>query len=295
LPPPIPGMYSKVRGVEVTAAMESKDQIENVRINIKRNLPIFEDMPEYNKIKGRNKKIAIVGGGPSLKKHIDELREFRTIISCGSVHDYLISVGVIPTYATNCDPDALCKEYFTKPDSEVKYLISTNSHPDLFEALKGQQLITWHCHSGEQQEELIKLEAERGKAYNGVGGGCTVGLRSICLALNMGYCNQHLFGFDSCMADAEGKEHHAYGWAKPEIEEGYISQVHKIRLGGTDGPETKEYYVAGYQLAQLENYKHFYCAHRAYFIPTFHGEGAMSAFHALIEQDIDKQLAKGVI
>jgi len=291
MPPPTIGKYSRIKGVATSAAIASGDQLVNVRINMGKDYPRFEKLPEFNKLKGNTKKIALVGGGPSLKNNLEELKTFKTIISCGSVHDYLMSVGIVPTYAANCDPDKISSYYFTKPDSEIKYLISSNSHPSVFETLKDYQVVMWHCHSDEQKEELIKLETEKGNTYNGVGGGCTVGLRSICLALSMGYSNIHFFGFDSCVADEEGKEHHAYGYASDEEEKIMDKKIHKIRLGHAEGPSSKEYYVVGYQLAQLENFKDFYCAHRMYFKPTFHGGGALDAFHKMIESDLEQQLA----
>lgn len=295
LPPPIMNAYSRVQGVQTNAAIASGDQLVNVRINMKGIYSRIEELPEYMKLKGRNKSIALIGGGPSLKDNLDELRTFRTTISCGSVHDYLISQNIIPTYAANCDPDKISSDYFTKPDSEVKYLISSNSHPAVFEKLKEYQIVMWHCHSAEQSEELIKLEAEKGRTYQGIGGGCTVGLRSICLALNMGYSNIHLFGFDSCMGDAEGKAHHSYEYASDEEEAIMDKRIHKIRLGPKNGPSSREYYVVGYQLAQLENFKDFYSKHRMYFRPTFHGDGALSEFYNMIEKNIDEQLSKGAI
>jgi len=282
--------FVRLKDIETTAAIESKDQLENVLTNLERNIPRLEDMTEYGKPKGA-KRIALVGGGPSLKDNLSELSSFRTIISCGSVHDYLISNGIIPTYATNCDPDRLCKNYFKKPDTEVKYLLSSNCHPELFEQLEGHQLSMWHCHSEEQVDTIKKIEFSKNRSYNGIGGGCTVGLRSISIAISFGYSNIHFFGFDSCMGDAYGAVHHAYNWAADEHNE---EKIYKIKLGKEVGGE-KNYYVAGYQLAQLEQFKHFYCAHRMYFNPVFHGEGAMADYYAMIYKGIDEILAKGAI
>lgn len=280
---PPPNSFTRLKGVTTNAAIAAEDQLKNVRENIKLKIPRFQDIPEFNKVKGFNKKIALVGGGPSLKLHLKELKEFRAIIACGSVHDYLISNNIIPTYAANCDPDDVCANYFTKADTEVKYLISSNSSSKLFKLLEDKQVILWHCHSEEQQSELIELEGKLGNAYQAVGGGCTVGLRSISLALCMGYGNLHFFGFDSCMAGEDGRIHHAYEWSTPE-EKDLIDKVYCIRLGPESGPTDKGYFVAGYQLAQLENFKDFYGRHKDYFKPTFHGGGALSDFLDLMRQ-----------
>ncbi len=278
-----PGTFTRVRGIQTNSATSTDVMFENVIKNMKLKLPMFESLVEYNKVKGKDKKIALIGGGPSLKNNLDELREFKTTIACGSVHDYLITKGIIPTYAANCDPSPVCANYYSKPDSEVKYLIASNADAKVIEALKDTQLIMWHCHSEELQERMINLSRETYKTdYQAVGGGCTIGLRGISLAMCMGYTNIHFFGFDSCMGE-DGTQHHAYAWSDPE-ESKLIEKVHRIQLGPESGPTSKAYYVAGYQLAQLENFKEFYCNHHAYFNPTFHGGGALSDYYDLITQ-----------
>ena len=282
MPPPASyNGFSLLKGVTTSAAIGTVDQLANIRENLKLRHPMMYNLPGFNKVKGSDKKIALVGGGPSLKNTIHELKDYKTIISCGSVHDYLITNGIIPTYATNCDPSYVSAEYFRKSDTEVMYLIGTNSDKAVFKVLDGKQIAVWHCHSEEQEQELVKIEAEYGRNYQGVGGGCTVGLRSISIALTLGYSNLHFFGFDSCMGD-DGVTHHAYDW-QTEGEESSIDQVYKIQLGSKEGPNGKNFYVAGYQLAQLENFKQFYTAHYGYFVPTFHGGGALSAYVDLIK------------
>ena len=274
-----------VKGIQTNAATSTNDMLENIIENMKYKFPIFEGLTEYNKPKGWDRKIALVGGGPSLKNTIHELKEYRTIMSCGSVHDYLINNNVIPTYAVNCDPSPISANYFTKADPEVKYLIASHADRKLIAALGGKQIILWHCHSEDLQEQIFKIEREENnRDYNAVGGGCTVGLRAISLAMCMGYGNIHFYGFDSCMGD-DGEQHHAYDWANPEEENPLIDKVYKIHLGPTTGPENnKHYYVAGYQLAQLENFKDFYASNKDYFIPTFHGGGALADYLELIKR-----------
>ena len=280
--PPSSG-FVRLKGISTQAACSSDVMLDQVRENMKLNLPMVQNLPEFNKVKGKNKQIALVGGGPSLKNYLNELKEYKTIISCGSVHDYLITNNIIPTYAVNCDPDPVCAKYFTKSDTEVKYLIASNAAKEVIEILKDKQLILWHCHSDEQKDELIKIEWETYKRdYQGIGGGCTVGLRSISIAMCLGYSNIHMFGFDSCMKK-DGTDHHAYDWATPE-ESNLIEKIHRLQIGPEEGPEGKDYYLAGYQLAQLENFKDFYYRHREYFIPTFRCDGALPDYYKLIKR-----------
>lgn len=287
---PLPPMVMLGK-VDTLAATGWEEQVANANINLRLGLPFIDKLPEFGKKKGHDRPIALVGGGPSLKDHLDELRKFNTIISCGSVHDYLISNGFKPRYATNCDPDPVCANYFTKKDPETIYMFASTSSPKLIEALNGYPVVLWHCHSEDHYPHIQKIQEElKLDSYYGVGGGCTVGLRSISIAMALGYTNIHFFGFDSCMAD-EGNGHHAYEFSTEE-ENNLIEKIYRIRLGDTSGPLGKLYYVAGYQLAQAENFKAFYCKYSEYFQPTFHGEGLLKETYELLLR-VDEEIMQG--
>jgi hypothetical protein len=90
--------YVPLRSVSTTTATAQEDIFKNIEKNIKRGLPKFESLPDFRNIKHKSKKIAIVGGGPSLKDNLDELRNFDVILVAGSPHDYLLENGINITY-----------------------------------------------------------------------------------------------------------------------------------------------------------------------------------------------------
>lgn len=261
--------------INTVTATSTETFIDNIKANIARNLPRIQSLPEFRKPKG-DKKIALVGGGPSLKNHLEELREFKTIIACGSSNDFLMSNNIIPTYTTVCDPDAISALYLSKTDTETKYLVASGCDEAVFTALKDKQIILWHCHSDEQAEQVKKFEPN----YEAISGGCTVGLRSLSIAILFGYKNIHLFGFDSCLG--ENSEHHAYGFSS-EIENDHIGQIYDIKLG-LETPGEKIYRCIGYQLAQADHFRMYYEAFHWYFDPTFHGTGLLPDLIALIRK-----------
>src|SRR5262249_44207632 len=124
--------------------------------------------------------IAIVGGGPSLTSQLEKLKEYDTIMVCGSAHDYLVSTGIIPTYCIVCDPDAIMASYLTKPHKDVTYLLGTQCHAAVFDALKNNKCYTWDSVGTAFSEEFNDSKA-------GVNGGCTVGTRAIVCAMCFGY------------------------------------------------------------------------------------------------------------
>ena len=129
----------------------------------------------------------------------------------------------------------------------------------------------WHCASQADAPFIDKLEP----GFFGVGGGCTVGLRSINIALMFGYTNQHYWGFDSCL-DENGADH-AYALSTEQEKLGLIGEngkIHRVRIGD-NLPTSKVYHCMGYQLAQMQHFKQHYEAFGHMFTPTFHGEGVL--------------------
>lgn len=275
--------WARLDGVNTHTAVAMDDIFENYKGNIGRNLPRMVQMPEFFKVKGKEKKVAIVGGGPSLKDNLDELRTFRVIIAAGSANDYLMEHGIIPTYTVLCDPDPIMARYIERQDTEVKYLVASTCHNTVYETLAGKQIIMWHCDSDELREKFKELEP----AYVGVGGGSTVGLRSISMALLLGYNNLHLFGFDSCYG--KDGEHHAYGFKDEEYEKLGLGETYRITPKNIEAgpPDANDpvYICAGYHLAQIHQFKDYYSKYRDVFNVTVHGDGLLAATVKLMNEE----------
>jgi uncharacterized Rossmann fold enzyme len=276
--------WNKLGGVTTTAATSTDESMDDVRANIGRGYPWFHDVcliRDENKIPGR--RIALVGGGPSLKNTVGELLDFTTVIVCGSAHDWMQEHSPrIPTYCAVCDPDPVMANYLRKPDKDTTYLISSHVNPVVYDALDGHNIIMWHCWPiGEGNEEAKDFLQEHTPGWVAIGGGCTVGLRSITIAMMMGYTDLHFFGFDSCMTMQD--DHHAYPFIDPTKE--FLGDVYdvKIGMGEINGPEMKAYRVAGYQLAQAEHYKQSLMAFGHLFKPTFHGPGLLADMQRMID------------
>lgn len=278
--------------ISTQAATNISDHLAYVKQNILRRLPWFYSQPEYQKVKGRSKKVALIGGGPSLKNYIDDIKQFDVVISCGSVNDFLMENGIVPTYSVICDPDPISINYFKHTDTQVKYLLATCCSPKIFDHFdKDKQVILWNCHSDECAKKL-KEEYEETKSeelaailalyVNSTGGGCTVGLRALSLAISMGYNNIHMFGFDSCIA--VGDKHHAYDFSDKSEELGVIYEIKLAPLDRDPGDLDRTFYCAGYQLAQAEHFKVFYGMYHQIFTPVVYGDGLIAYGLDLIHQ-----------
>lgn len=286
---PLP--YIPLAKVNTMAATAIDEMYANVKRSVQAGYKRFNELPEFQKIKGRTFPISIVGGGPSLKKpevqkELKELAKRGPIMAAGSSHDWLIRNGIHPDYTSICDADPITALYAREcnDNPNAKYLLATCVAKETFDIFDRNKIYIWHCHSDEIYEKIRQDSLE--KEYHGVGGGCTVGLRSISLCAMLGYSNIHFFGFDSCLSE---EEHHAYEF-QDETKES-LGQLHKIRLGippekGGNGPTEKVYICAGYQLAQASHFQEFYLAHKGMFVPTFHGEGLLKdQFEMMMEAE----------
>jgi hypothetical protein len=267
--------FQKLEVVNTQAATPSSITKLKILDNLKRNLPTLHGMPEFKQIK--SEPIALIGGGPSVSNYIEEIKGFKYTIACGSAHDFCVKNNIIPTYATACDPDPITANYLTKPQIWTKYLIASGCDKKVFDYLKGFSTYIWHCHS----DDYMDMRAQMGGEYQAVGGGCTVGLRSLSIALMLGYWDIHFYGFDSCMGD--NLEHHAYDFSD-ETEE--IGQIYTVRFGNEKNSfKEKDYKCAGYQLAQASHFKEFYSQYCNVFKPTFHGDGLLPAMVRHIQNE----------
>ena len=284
--------WNKLGGVTTSAATSTDESMDNVRANISLSLPWFHDVCLVReKSKAPKGRIALVGGGPSLKDTVHELMDFTTIMACGSSHDWLQEHSPrAPTFCVVCDPDPVMANYLRRPDRRTTYLISSHANPIVYDALAGHEVVMWHCWPiGDGDEEAKVFLNERTPGWVAIGGGCTVGLRAISMALMMGYSDLHFFGFDSCMTT---EDHHAYPFVDPTKE--FLGDVYDVRIGmgQVNGPGAKVYRVAGYQLAQAEHYKQTLMAFGGAFKPTFHGPGLLADMQASIDLETKRLKAE---
>lgn len=259
----------RIEGCITSTAVDTKTIISQIQENNSLGLTNVSDMEEFRE----RAPIAIVGGGPSLKNTINELREYKNVMACGSVHDYIITEGVNPKWCVVCDPDSLVLNYMKLLSDDTKYLLASQCHPSVFEAFKKYkdrygttyyppEHYIWHA-GGDGFDP-----SSFGENQVILGGGCTVGTRAIAMAIAFGYHNIHLFGFDSCLDSSYN--HHAYSFDNPEIET--VGNITEIRLGG---PESPIFRVAGYMLGQIFDFKKILEVYGNTTRFTVHGDGAL--------------------
>jgi hypothetical protein len=177
--------------------------LEQMRVNCSKDIPWIKRVKKPNNIP-----IAMVGGGPSLKESLGAIRVLQMrgghIWALNGTHDYLLDNNIVPNAMAMLDSRPGNIAFVQRPHSDVTYYVAARCHPSVLDALECQDVVLWH--SVIDQDEDIKIIKDTDAVL--IGGGSTVGLRSMYLAwVMLGYTEFHLFGYDSSYRE---ETNHAY-------------------------------------------------------------------------------------
>ncbi len=175
------------------------NDITTIRANVAANKRA--DVPSVTVANAHGRPLIICAGGPSLADNLPAIQLERTrtgadLWALNGAHDYLIDRGIVPSAMVMLDSRLACVDAFLRyPLSSCEYLIATQCDPFAFERLAYYRLKRWTGWYWGVEDELV------------IGGGATVGLKSIMLAAAMGYRRFSLYGYDSSYRDGAD---HAY-------------------------------------------------------------------------------------
>jgi len=213
----VPGVW-KVGGFTCPPKMDGMNvsadyAYDNIRANVTRDLEWFSGFDKQDKA------CVIVGGGPSMKDHVQAIKDHRRrgakIITVNNALAYLTERGLTPDSHVMLDAREENAAFVQDAPKKTRYFLASQVHPCVFDALSGHDVVVWHngMHDGEELFSIVKPWFEEGpdqKPVVFVPGGGTVGLRALNLAWLSGYKKIHLYGFDSSYEDGN---HHAYSQA----------------------------------------------------------------------------------
>lgn len=190
--------------------------------------------PELEHHEPRDVPLAVVGGGPSISEHLEELKEWK-----GDIWAINESASFLSHHAPKAnvwlftvDPDeAMAAPQFTA--GVQKAILSSGCNPKLLEALRGKDVKMFHCKTIEGMEIMI------------LGGGPCSAARTPMQAAWQGYKSICYYGCEGSL----GKTTHAYR------NESRPRQM-IIRAGGVDYVTTPDLYINTMYLAkEIEEYK----------------------------------------
>jgi hypothetical protein len=198
--PWVPEMWS-MGGLAIPRyTSQLNNDIVAIRANVTAN--VANDVPRIDQVPAHDGTLVISAGGPSLASSLPSIALAKargaTVWSVNGVHDYLIDRGIVPDGMVMLDSRAACVDAFlSHPHPDVEYLIATQCDPAAFDRLIEYRVKKW-------TGWYWGVEAMDDRY---IGGGATVGLKSIALGYVLGYRRFMLFGYDSSYA---GDADHAY-------------------------------------------------------------------------------------
>lgn len=197
------------------------DQVEKnaLRRNVP-NLPTREYTPKI---------MVYVGGGPTLKDHLDEIKakcedEKYDVFTSNKTCSYLLSKGVVPNYHLILDPTEK-KIKDIDYEEKVPLVLGLQCHPSLFDKAieQGREIHKFLAASITNQDGRTDKEAAKEAAYPedpiilGIGGGSMCGTRMLYFAAARGYRRIEYYGFDGCI-EMKGNVVNCYAYFKPRGE-----------------------------------------------------------------------------
>jgi hypothetical protein len=156
----------------------------NLHVNLERDIPRCEPLPER-----KDKRLAIVGSGPSVRDYLDEIRNFDgQVWAINGAYNFLQDEGIVADGFLGCDPlPGLC-DYLKRPNDKSVFYLAGTVDPTTFDAVEGHDVRMWF------------LKSENLKYPPGlwvVTGGTTVLLRAPFLAWMLGFRDLTFYGADS--------------------------------------------------------------------------------------------------
>ena len=229
---------------EILASVNADPAVirEYVKENIQRGVPQVEPFEtQWDKV------IALAVGGATLNDTFDDLSEKRKngmpLVTVNGSYKYCTDRGLNPSAMIMLDSREFNNRFVEPLSKDVKYLISSQCHPSVFDKLEGYNVWIWHCEGQDDCKEM--LDEQYGKRYVDyfpVMGGATVTLRAVHVLRMLGFHKIEIYGFDSCIMGG----HHAYN--QPENDK---EQILNIRLSGREFRCTPAHYHQAREFVQM--------------------------------------------
>lgn len=196
---------------------------ENIRAAIGRG---FEQAGPYMP---QDVDVILLGGGPSLAQFEDEIRAKRDagakLITTNGTYNWCLERGIKPSAQVIVDAREFNKRFVEPAIPDCRYLIASQCHPAVFDAIPHDQVVMWHAAMYDELiSEIDSIYGPKDIAWFPVLGGSTVMLRAIPLLRMLGFKRMEVYGFDSCLMD---DAHHAYSQPENDSE-----RVVKVTVGG---------------------------------------------------------------
>lgn len=227
------------------------------------------NLPELKIEKQKTGKCILVGGAPSIKAQLENIRALADgpgsyVFAVNQAYDWLIDNGV--RVDATCAYEIGSNTYegvFNRP-SDAEFFVSSISFPSIFDEMReaGRKVTLWHCFT-EEADQLALL----GNKLQVCGGTATLH-RCMTIALIKGFRDFAMFGADSSFE----RESHITG--NP-----YKDRWTEIEIVGDFSGEKRAFKTYPYLARQADEFKEFFKRHHFMFRLKVYGEGLLPSIH----------------
>lgn len=243
--------------------------VRNIASSIRRGHPQIKPQPESGQ------RVALVCGGPSLNDTLHELRdaiaEGVKVVTVNGAYQWCLEHNIIPSMQIVMDARAFNARFVEPALPRCHYVLASQCHPAMWDAVAGRPHV-WIYHVGVSDDTgpaRDLLDQFYLRAWQGIGGGTTVGTRAIALLRVLGFLRCDVFGMDSCWLDGQ---HHAYDQA-----ENARDKRHTFTVSPTGHPELARTFVcAPWHVQQLQDFLQFVRFQGQHFRLNVHGDGLIA-------------------
>jgi hypothetical protein len=252
---------------------QTGDAARHIRLAAERNLPRIKKVEEPN-----TGKAIIVGGGPSIADQLDKIKEFaadknNAIFALNWAHTWLIKNGILPTACVMFEIDVDPCQIIDNTHPDVTYYVCTHCHPLTLDGLKDRKVVLWHSPPNSPGEKIALDELFPGDLN--LGGGIATFLRSMSIALVLGYRQFELFGVDSSFPD-DYPSTHIIGY--PTITSPKADGIFIYAKDDKSG-EVRRFKTVGYLAYQVEEFIKYLKVNHMLFRLKVHGDTLLAFVH----------------
>lgn len=257
------------------AARFRPDQVEDAARNIEAS--VYSGLPELKIVPPHNGVAVVVGGAPSAKNYLDDIRAHSAvghrIYAVNDMHDWLIAHGIIPDGFVFHEVAAMPIQVFAKPHPDVTYYVASWCDPLVRKELHGHKVLLWHGAVDAFEKRHEKAMECFPQSFR-IGGGYATLHRTLNIAMVEGFQDFDVYGFD-CSYE-KGGESHATGRDYPDNEEfEVIAEATK-----PDGSVIERRFWSRPALVrQADEFKRHCLYHHDKFKLRVHGEGLVPWMH----------------
>lgn len=201
---------------------------ENIIAQVASNA-LRHDVPNLHPREYTDKIMVYVGGGPTLRDHLEEVRqkcedEHYDVYTSNATCKFLLAKGIKPNFHLILDPTEK-KVKDLDYEEDVHLILGLQCHPALFERAreKGVKVNKFLAASvtgpdGKSDKDAAAAALTKDDTrLMGIGGGSMCGTRMIYFAEAMGYRRLEYYGLDGCVDMKDGIVK-CYAYSKPRGE-----------------------------------------------------------------------------